>query len=354
MSVIEQATGEFQDVARELHRQLASKHDYVSDTRQVTLTEVNRRIGVEINLPGDPQTFGVTRFAHQQVAERLGIPWKFYDRLLKDHPDLVVHTANELLHREPSKRMVRTLDGNVRAFLSDRYRPRDNWDMLEKAILPELDRYPGRIWFKSVQLTDTRLYVKTVFPDIERPITPKVGDVMRGGLIFQNSEVGNGALGIFPYTDVLMCTNGMVHTDYGKRQIHVGGRHSGDDEAWEFFSDTTLALDDAAFYAKCRDIVRGVIDVSIFDRIAEQMRDLAGVEVDGAPDKVIEVFATRNNLTEVETSGMLTALIDSGDRTAWGYLNALTQTARDTEDADRQTELETLAGRIATTEKWTV
>jgi hypothetical protein len=350
-------------LAQELKRQLATKRDIVADTRRVSLSENGYDAAgsvpipammMNVDMPDGAEAFGITRHAHQQVAEKIDVPWKTYDRLLGKHPDLLAHLGNGLLSREPQKRMLRVLDGNVRAVLSDRYRPRDNWDLLDNAILPEIEAFPGRVWFKACDLTETRLYVKVVFPDIEKPVTPRVGDAIRGGLIFQNSEVGDGSLGIYPYTDRLICLNGMVHTDFGQRTVHVGRRIESKEEAWEMFSDETLRLDDEAFFSKCRDTVRAVLNESVFEAIVSQMRDLAGIPVGGAPDAVVELFAKKHGLSEGERGSMLEALVDGADRSGWGYVNALTQTARDLDSADRRTEFETLAGKLASDNAWAV
>jgi hypothetical protein len=354
-------------LADELQRQLGTKKDLMADTRRVSFTETDaewlhgegpardeddvrrspRGLDLLVDMPDGARAFKVTGHAHDQIGQHLGINSKLYDRLLANHPDLLANLANGLLSREPSTRMLRTLDGRVRAFLSNRYRPRDNWDLLDGAILPALAEFPGVAEFKRCDLTETRMYVKVVIPGLEKQVTPKVGDVIRGGVIIQNSEVGAGALVIAPYTDVLRCTNGMVHTDFGQRTRHVGKRIVEDEqEAWELYSDETLALDDAAFFAKCGDTLRSALNETVFDRIVEQMRDLAQIRFEGPPDTVVEVFASRHTLTENERGSMLTALIEEGDLTAWGYVNALTRTARDLESPDRQTELETLAGRL--------
>lgn len=346
-------------LAEELQRQLATKRDLVADTRRVSFSEIDAAAvpldGGEllVDLEGGPQAFGVTRHAHGQIADHLGIQQKLYDRLLTKHPELHRGLVNGLLSREPSKRMLRLLDGNVRAFLSDRYRKRDNWDLLEKAVLPVLADHPGPVAFHRCELTDTRMYVKIKLPQFEKPISPKVGDAIHGGVIVQNSEVGSGALAIFPYTVKLDCLNGMVHTEYGKRHVHVGGRIGGDrEDAWELYSDETLRLDDAAFFAKCRDALAAVLNETVFDAIVADMRDLAGIAINDAPDKVVELLSDRHRFTGDEAGSILGSLIDGGDRSAWGYVNAITATARDLDDPERRVELETLAGRLTTDREW--
>jgi hypothetical protein len=347
-------------LATELQRQLETKRDIMARTTVVSLDSANQWAPADVtpnthmlvDLDG-VEEFGITRHAHQQISDFAGVPWKLYERLLTKHPDLLWNLTNGLFAREPKKRMIRVLDGEVRAFLSDRYRRRDNWDLLEQAVLPELQAYSGSVMFKECSLTDTRMYVKVVFPDIEAPVTPKVGDVVRAGLIIQNSEVGSGALGIFPYTDRLICTNGMVHTDFGQRSVHAGRNVGGnDEEAYDLYSDETLRLDDEAFFSKCRDTIRNVVNEAAFEQIVGQMRDLSEIRMPGDPRDRAEELAKRHDLNEAETGSMLEALIEGGDLSAWGYVNSLTQTARDLDDADRRVDLEKLAGKLTSDPAW--
>ena len=344
-------------IAERLQAQLNSKRDLMADTRRVSFVADGEGKGggltFNVDAPEGAEAFGVTRHAHQQVADHLDVTWKLYDRLLGKHPDLLAGLANGLLSREPAKRMIRTLDGNMRAFLSDRYRPRDNWDLMEQAVLPTLGQHPGNVNFRKCELTETRMYVKVSLPQFELPVTPREGDVIHGGVIIQNSEVGDGSLGIWPYTTRLICTNGMVHTEYGQRRVHVSKRISSDEEVWELYSDETLRLDDEAFFAKCRDTIAAVLNETVFQAIVGQMQELAAIKPEGAPDKVVEVFSKKHGLTGEESGSMLAALIEGADLSAWGYVNALTQTARDLENADRQVELEKLAGGLTSDPTWT-
>lgn len=355
------ATGPLNDLATELKRQMTTRRDLLADTRLVSLSEIDggdrdkpNPVELLIDLPDGMEGFSVNDHAHGQIATHLDVPRKLYDRLLGNHPDLLCGLTNGLLAREPAKRRVRILDDKVRAFLSDRYRPRDNWDLMDLAVLPVLRDFAGSVEVKRCDLTETKMYVKIVLPDFEMPVTPKVGDVIRGGVIIQNSEVGSGSLGIYPYTDRLICTNGMVHTDMGKRQRHVGKRIETTDttEAWELYSDETIRLDDEAFFAKCQDVLKAVLNETVFEQIVGQMQELAGIRVQGAPDKVVELFASTHRLRETERDSMLEALIEDADLSGWGYVNALTRTARDLTDFDRQTELETLAGELVSDHGW--
>lgn len=342
-----------QPLVETLQAQLATKRDLMVDTRRFSLTEMGPATTgalAAIDLPDGAEGFGITRHAHTQIAETIKVPFRTYDRLLGQYPDLLANLANGLLTREPSKRLVRLLNGNVRAFLSDRYRPRDNWDLLEH-LLPVFGGFPG-VQFKECSLTDTRMYVKTFLPGWEIPVTPKVGDVIRGGAIISNSEVGSGSLYIYPYTDRLSCLNGAVHTDFGQRRIHVGKRIESNEEAYELYSDETLKLDDQAFFAKCADTLRACLNESVFESIAAQMRELSEIRIGGSPVEAVRDITRAQSMTEDEGESFLRHIIEGGDLSAWGYVNGITATARDLDNADRRVELETLAGRMIANPDW--
>jgi len=75
--------------------------------------------------------------------------------MCEKHPDVLASTVNALFQREPDQRMIRTLDGRVRAFLSDRYRPLDN-DELAEVVFPTLANLDVEIL--SCEITERRLY----------------------------------------------------------------------------------------------------------------------------------------------------------------------------------------------------
>jgi hypothetical protein len=89
----------------------------------------------------------------------------------------------------------------VRAVLSDRYRRLDNFDLAEN-VLPILQRLEGAS-FESVELTETKMYLKVVTPRVAFEIAP--GDVVQAGIVITNSEVGCGTLSVQPLIYRLVC-----------------------------------------------------------------------------------------------------------------------------------------------------
>ena len=164
----------------ELDRQQTAKRDFIADSTQLQMLTVEQsnagsRTGVRLEVPinGHSETFNVADNPHNQLSARLGIPKRYYDVMLAREPGLLANNVNTWLHRKPERRMVRTLDGTARAFLSDRYRRLDNYD-LAQAVLPVLTGANTEVRIESTQITDTRMYIKALFPRIEGEINRKI------------------------------------------------------------------------------------------------------------------------------------------------------------------------------------
>lgn len=334
------------ELAGELQRRQDAKADFIADTRQLvmasngssTLTLRNRE-GFDEELIGE---FGMRDMAHQQIGERLGIPRKFYEHLRINHPRLLDHNVNTLFREHPEKRMVRTLDGRARAFLSNSYRRLDDFD-LAQSVLPILNEQP-EMQIVSCQLTETRMYLKAVFPRIQSEV--KVGDTVQAGVVISNSEVGQGSLSVQHLVYTLACLNGQIVEGSGTRKYHVGRKIDVGEEARQLFRDETLAADDRAFFMKVGDLVRACADQAAFDNIVFRLRELADMPPMPKPIEAVERLAQRFDLNEGEKEGVLSHLVQGGDLSAYGAQNAVTRYAQDVEDYDRATELERTGGKF--------
>lgn len=132
--------GSLKTLAEELQRQLETKKDYVADTRRVSLMQNESGepvVGVTFgDDDGFDANFAVTSHAYAQLARRcdVSIPTKFARNLWASQPKTACELINAQNERGPKKMLVRTLDGKARAFMSDRYRVIDNWDLAEVAM----------------------------------------------------------------------------------------------------------------------------------------------------------------------------------------------------------------------------
>jgi hypothetical protein len=330
-------------LASELERQLASKRDLIVPSSLLHCrTEEGGSVRMVLDAPEGGGEYGVTELARRQLAEKLKIPFTYFERMRLEQPELLDRNVNTWLQTDPDRRMLRTMDGQVRAMLSDRYRRLDNFDLVEQ-VLPFLFKLEGAR-FESVELTDTRLYLKVVTPQVSFEVAP--GDVVQAGIAISNSEVGCGTLSVQPLIFRLVCRNGLIAADHGLRKTHVGRALATEGQSLDVFRDDTLAADDRAFFLKVRDVVESAINEVSFRRIAGKLQQTIGIPLNGDPIKAVEVLANRYALNDTERTGVLRHLILEGDLSAYGLVNAVTHYSQDIEDYDRATDFEALGGKL--------
>lgn len=348
------------ELAERVHAQQDTKLDYVADTRRVGFHEVEivgsdgaSASDFELTIDGindDGSAFGITGIAHEQIGTRLGIPKKYYERMRGDAPSLLKRNVDHWFQNDPEKRMFRTLDGNVRAVLSDRYRRLDNVDLIEY-VLPELFKVDGLEFFVT-SLTPERMFIRATLPRLRGEI--RVGDFVQAGVEISNSEVGRGSLTVSPWVLRLDCLNGMT-SKVAIRKYHAGRRVEETEDVLGIYRDETLAQDDKAFFMKAADMARAALSGVTFGRIVEQLKATTLGERIAEPVAAVEVLAKRLDLTEGEGQTVLSFLRADGDMSQWGAINALTETAKQATTFNRLAELEEKAGELVefSKQEWT-
>jgi hypothetical protein len=325
------------ELAAEVERRRRGKLDLLADSRELALRTGGS--GSQLRVGGG-QTLDIGELAHEQIADHLEIPRRYYGRLRERHPELLDHSVNALFREAPSRRLVRALDGRVRAFLSDRYRRLDHEDLCE-AVLPVLGAIPD-VAFPSVEVTETHLYLKAVAPRVSGEV--RRGDVVQAGVVVTNSEVGLGALVIRPLIFRLVCENGLI-VDDPLRRHHVG-RHIEAAEGGALYGDETLRADDRAFWLKVRDLVRVAVTESRFAATLDRLRGAAASAEMSDPSSGVRELGRRFGFGVGEQSSVLRHLTLGGDLTRYGAINAVTRASQEAPAYDRATELEAVAGSI--------
>lgn len=240
--------------------------------------------------------------------------------------------------------MVRTLDGSVRGFLSNSYRPLDNHGFAE-AALREIHQV-GDVQVESSAITDTRMYIKAVSSRMEGEV--RKGDIVRWGIALSNSEVGAGKLRINPLVYRLWCTNGAVAREhvgtYSRR--HVGSKVISNLDVSQLLSDEARTADDKAFWLATRDIINGIFDWDSFQSVLETWRAAATREIKVDVPKVVEVTLKQHKLPDSMHGGILDHLIRDGDLSQYGLGNALTRYSQDLESYETATNLEEIGAEV--------
>jgi len=168
--------------------------------------------------------------AQQSIAGRLGIPTHY---LKKCPPEVQAYNLNHWIKEEKNEKLFIRFDGEeVRAIFTPRYRPIDNFEVLER--LDSLG-YPSATpvhcqidpFFMSLSILDG----KQTFSVNGDKITP--------GVSVSNSEVGLACLAISAFLLRLICTNGLI----AKTEVHASYKHV----SLKVFKEFPLVLEKVSF-----------------------------------------------------------------------------------------------------------
>lgn len=329
----------------EVLRQAETKRDYLAPAKTLGFTVRDDAPTIDVFDRAGVASFPMRDTAHQQLAERLDIPKAYYDRMKDEAPFLFGTTVKYWLQVSERKYLIRTLDGQARAVLSDRYRMLDN-DDLASAALPVLNDHGFRI--VSCELTERKFYLKAITEKIQGEV--RKGDVVQAGIVISNSEIGQGTLKIEPLLYFLACTNGLMVPDASMRRQHVGRGLGELEQAERYYRDETREADDAAFWMKVRDVLRGMLTEPAFAAHLDKLRGAAEQPITSDPVEVIDLTAKKYRLTEGERNGVLKAFLSGHngrvEMNRYGLVQAITRASQDIDDYDRATDLEQLGGQV--------
>lgn len=342
-----------QDLAAEIERRADVKKDIIAPVPKLDMVVVDDKPVIAV-ANGSQHNFDLQEVAHGQLAEYVGIPMAYYRRMLADDPSLLAQNVRRWFKdKAGDKRMVRTLDGHARAFLSNGYRTLENEDLAE-AVLPVLLEHD--LLIVSCEITDRRLYIKAVDRKIERdvPTGRKMGDgthtffdTVSPAITISNSEVGLGSLSIETGVYTRACTNlAMIGTNF--RKYHVGKRADLGQEVFELLTDDTKKATDKAVWMQTRDVVKAAFDEVKFAALTKKLEDATKDAVPAEDTvEVIERVGRKLSLTEGERKGVLAKLIEGADLTRYGVHAAITRYSQEPAvNYDRATELEKLGGEV--------
>ena len=334
------------ELAVEIARQKNAMADYMVEPSKLQMDIIDDDLKIRVldndgNDRINPLDIGV--YAHRQIGSYLSIPQADYDLMKDKNPKLLGINVNDWLGQSTDRRMLRTIDGEARAFLSDRYKRIDNYDIAQ-VTLPIISQIPD-VQIVSCNLTPGKMYIKAINPRLFDNVVP--GDTVQAGIIISNSEVGLGAVNIQPLVYRLVCENGMVVNDAVTRKTHLGPTISEDNIF--YYSKETVEADDKAFIFKIQDTVRAAVDEAKFRMVVEQMRSAKDARMNTANVPEFVRLASRNfGITESEEKGVLQHLIEGNDLSLYGLSNAVTRYSQDVDSYDRATDLEGIGYKILT------
>lgn len=328
---------------QEVLRRENAKKDYISPTGRIRMNSDGESIELE-----DVGNFNVLPNFHSQLHTHIGIPSKYYNAM-QAIPGLRAHNVNAWLREqdgEDVQRLVRTLDNDARAYMSNKFRPFDNAFAL-KAAAPIFDEFKSTgLEVKSYNLTDNHMFLQLVFPSITGEVVP--GDVMQQGITLKNSEVGRGALEVQSLLWRLVCSNGMIGESILSRR-HIGSRIDFGSENAEVYEHDTIEAELESYRLRMRDVIRHAISETSFIKRIEDLREANEDTISKKKSKkVIQEVSKKFSFSEEDMDGIFTNLASDGNFSRYGVANAVTAMSHEEDNPDRAYEFETIGSKIIT------
>ena len=296
--------------------------------------------GVRVHVADD--RYQPTDFALGQIAGRAGIPHPYLRELAAPDAAPWQHDlAREILGHHhanagDARVLVRSVRGQLRGWVSDRYRRLDARPLVE-ALADEALK-AGAVPIDGTA-TETRVALKVILPRILEPIP---GEYLLAGGEWSTSDYGNGVHSFRAYAIRVQCLNGLTRENLLK-QVHLGGKLSEDIE----FSDRTHRLDTAASVSALRDIVRAAFSPAGRDRMlgavcAAHDRTMNKSQLTTAT-RALPKLVQKSVLDAFEPADVIN--LPEGN-TAWRASNAISWIARNTQDPELRLDLERAAGTL--------
>lgn len=321
-------------------------HSQVPTDRIVPAKRLNFRVemgAIKVQLPDAQETVeGFHRHAIGQAASRVNIPMAYIDSLMEKGDwgkELVAENLNQNYHNVNGARyLTRSVNNEVRGFLSDSYRRMDSRPIVQEFI-NAIQTY------RAVPLDgfamETKIAIKAVLPYVFEPVP---NEVMILGVALENSDFGNGALSLRTFVERLWCTNRAISTEE-LRKIHLGARLGENLQ----LSAETYRLDTLTMASAAKDIVgkslapenvneyMGLIQKANAEKVEphQVMTFLKKHLRKGEVESVVEAF----NSADVE-------MLPAG-QTSWRLSNAISWIANSKiEDEGRKLEVMKIAGAV--------
>jgi hypothetical protein len=291
----------------------------------------------------DFEPLSIQKFAMGQICSRANIPTRYAEFLREPEQagwghKLLAENFNQLYSHDKDNFLTRSYDGRLRGFLSDRYRRLDSRPLLE-SFTGECQKY-GLVPIEGYG-SETKVALKALLPCVFEPVP---NEVMCFGVMWENSDYGNGAHTIRAFAMRLWCTNYAI-TEVGFRQIHLGKRLT-ENMTW---SNQTYALDTQATASQIRDVVNQGISPASIEAFCSVIKAANEQEID--PKKMMGDLSKYMNKGELE---MVKDKYNEPDvvalpagNTVWRMSNAISWVAGNKiDDDERKVEVMRVAGGL--------
>jgi hypothetical protein len=295
--------------------------------------------------------YAPTEYCHGQIATKLNIPKKYYDRMLSENPELLNHNINMWLAKDKEAKYLLRMFGFeggevavARAFLSDGFNIIDNFDVLNTALRAIKDM-GVKVRVEKATVSEKRMYLHITCPEVEVEAQQLLKDYLRdtgtgagngvmSGLIICNSEVGCGSFEIRPRAVIIKCNNGLIGTD-SYRRVHLGQKMNEGDIVW---SERTQQANMRLILNQTQDAVRHFLSPDYVGKMVANISHAHEIKLENPIDTVQHV-CHELEIAEAFKRDVLKYFVEDGDSTASGVFHAVTRAAQGM-NADAQFDVE--------------
>jgi len=321
--------------------------DYLVRPAHMEFRPADNGVVVDMRTNGDTQQFNIHSHALGQIMEKSASknPNKGYVDFLMAQgvwgPELLADILNKTYKNfNPDRKfLTRVVDGEIRGFLSDRYRRMDSRPILD-AFVGACQKI-GAVPCQGHALS-TKVALKAMLPTIYEPVE---NEVTCFGAEFSNSDFGAGRLSISVFALRLWCTNFATTCDSFKK-VHLGRRL----QEGVSFSQETYDLDTKTLASAVTDMVAGELTE---DKIDQNIRLLKAASLEKVDiRKSLKELQKVSKITKGELEKAEEALIERDPEklppgnTVYTLSNCLSWLGNQAEKGERQLELQKMAGHV--------
>jgi hypothetical protein len=222
---------------------------------------------------------GFTQWSLGQALGTLRVPTKFLEGLQADgREDIATYLLNELLYRAGDKRLLRTVEGQIRGWLSPTYGIIDQGELIAGFIAAIKAHADKGVAFTDGHITDRRYTLTAMWPHV---LEPWPGEFVVVGATMQSSDYGFGAVDVKQHLTRLVCLNGALGIPFF-RKIHRGSGYGDDDADDDLFevSERTRQLTAATTLSLITDALTSAFKEATVEKTLYAYRTAAHREID--------------------------------------------------------------------------
>jgi hypothetical protein len=372
-------------MVRKLEEQAKTKVDAVIDSRMLQVTpqlgEQDKPTGV-LMLGGRPDAPQVREWmgaealpirdsALPQVGERANpvkpaMNTRWLRAMAADQPEITAELLTRLLGEKKRRRLVRMLDGTVRAFLDQQYRCIDHFDILP-VLLKKLRECGGEVIEgglseKHMRIKCTTKAVWDAVADVRRnedgnwyagglgvglrQVAAKSWGPLPGGpgtiypvVTFTNSETGHGRLNARVGILMGICFN-IATVEEILAEVHLGSSMDAG-----IFSDETRKREAALIISQVNDTIDTAFETEPFRQLIARVK-AACEETIYAPAPAVDHLVEFAGLSQEDRDSIFGSFVADYKPTVFGLAQAVTIHAQKVDCPDKCVELENLGGTI--------